>query len=167
MHNSLTSPILLEYVERGVKLGRDPEDLFTAVAGADVISVTIGFNDAGSPDPNTIPALRTAYEANLDGILSRIVELRGGKPTAIRVTNIYNNGGSAWTAVVEATNEVACAVAKRHDAICVDIYTPFMGPDDLGPVENGYLGADMTHPSQRGMEVIADSLGDVGYAPLR
>ena len=74
MHNGLTSPMLLEYFERGVKLGRDPEDLFTAVAEADIISVTIGFNDASTPDPN-IPALRKAYEANLDGILSRIVEL--------------------------------------------------------------------------------------------
>ena len=167
MHNGLTSPMLLEYFERGVKLGRDPEDLFTAVADADVISVTIGFNDASTPDPNNIPPLRKAYEANLDGILSRIVELRAGKPTALRVTNIYNNGGAPWTAVVEAMNEVACDVAQRHGAACVDLYAPFMGPDGLGPVQSGYLGADMTHPSQRGMEVIADALVGAGYGPLR
>ena len=166
MHNSLTSPMLLDYFGRGVKLGRDPEDLFTAVAGADVISVTIGYNDASTPDNNIIPALRTSYEAHLDGILSRIVELRAGKPTAIRVTNLYNNGGPAWTAVVEAMNEVACAVARRHDAICVDLYVPFMGPRGAGPVESGYLGADVTHPSQLGMEVISDALFMAGYAPL-
>ena len=166
MHNGLSSPMLLGYFERGVKLGRDPEDLFAAVANADIISLTIGFNDASTPDPNTIPALRRTYEANLDGILSRMVELRGGKPTAIRVTNLYNNGGSSWTAVVQAMNDVACDVARQHDAICVDIYGPFMGPNDLGPIESGYLGADQTHPSQLGMEVIADALAAPGYAPL-
>ena len=166
MHNGLTSPMLLDYFERGVKLGRDPEDLFTAVAAADIISLTIGFNDASTPDPNSIPGLRTRYEADLDGILSRIAELRGGKPTAIRVTNIYNNGGAAWTEVVQAMNDVACEVAVRHNADCVDIYGPFMGPDGLGPIDAGYLGPDTTHPSQRGMEVIADALFEAGYAPL-
>ena len=166
MHNSLTSPMLRDYLERGVKLGRNPEDLFTAVANADVISVTIGFNDADTPDPNNIPALRKAYERNLDGILSRIVELRAGKPTALRVTTLYNNGGPAWTAVVSAMNEVACAVAQRYDAICVDLYAPFMGPDGRGPIESGFLGGDETHPSQRGMQVIADALFQAGYAPL-
>ncbi len=166
MHNGLTSPMLRGYFERGVKLGRDPEDLFTAVTNADIISVTIGFNDASMPDPDTIPALRTSYEANLDRILSRIVELRGGKPTAIRVTNLYNNSGPAWNAVVEAMNDVACDVAGRYDATCVDIYGPFKGPDDLGTVESSYLGQDQTHPSQRGMEVIADALFEAGYAPL-
>jgi lysophospholipase L1-like esterase len=41
-----------------------------------------------------------------------------------------------------------------------------MGPDGMGPIDAGYLGPDMTHPSQRGMELIADALFEAGYAPL-
>lgn len=167
MHNGLSSSMLLDYFERGAKVGRAPEDLFAAVAAADVISLTIGFNDATTPDPNNIPALRRAFEANLDGILTHIVDLRAGKATAIRVTNLYNNGGAAWTAVVEALNEVTCVVAAGHGAVCVDIYEPFNGPDGTAnPTALGYLGADDTHPSQLGMEVIAAALVAAGYAPL-
>lgn len=168
MHNSLTSTMLLGYFERGARVGRDPEDLFDAVAGADIISLTIGFNDASSPDPGNIPALVKAFGANLEGILGHIDALRAGKPTAIRVTNIYNNGGTSWTQVVEAMNQVICDVAARHDAVCVDIYRPFMGPDGTSdPVTLGYLGEDRTHPSQLGMEVIAAALIASGPAALR
>jgi lysophospholipase L1-like esterase len=167
MHNGLDSAMLRGYFERGARLGRVREDLFATVAAADVISLTIGFNDATTPDPSNIPALTKAFKASLDEILGHIIELRAGKPTAIRVTNVYNNGGPAWTAVVEAMNEVTCAVAEAHDAVCVDIYEPFNGSDGTGsPAALGYLGADATHPSQLGMEVIAAALVAAGYAPL-
>jgi hypothetical protein len=39
------------------------------------------------PELKTIPKLA----ANMDGILSQIVDLRAGKPTAIRVTTLYND----------------------------------------------------------------------------
>ena len=142
MHNGLDSSMLRGYFDRGARLGREREDLYAAVAGADVISLTVGFNDASTPDPNNIPALRRAFEANLDEILTHIVELRAGKATAIWVTNIYNNGGPAWTAVVEAVNEVTCEVAERHGAVCVDIYRALNGADGTANMtELGYLGA--------------------------
>ena len=106
------------------------------------------------------------FKANLDAILGRIEALRDGKPTTVLVTQIYNNGGAAWRQIVEAQNDVICEVAQQHDAACVDIYHPFNGPDGSGsPAALGYLGADGTHPSQRGMEVIAAALTESGFPP--
>ena len=168
MHNSLTTEGLRVYIERGAKFGRVAEDLWDAVAGADVVSVTIGFNDANNPNPTVIPTITKAYEADLERVLAKIEELRAGKPTAIRVTNMYNNGSRYWTPLVEAMNDVACDVAVRHDAICVDIYAAFNGPDgSTDPVPLGYFGPDGTHPSQKGMDVIAAALAAAGYEPLR
>ena len=49
MHNSLKSAGLRAFLENGAKIGRHPEDVFEAVAAADIVSVTIGFNDFDSP----------------------------------------------------------------------------------------------------------------------
>jgi lysophospholipase L1-like esterase len=63
---------------------------------------------------------------------------------------------------------VACEVAGRHDAVCVDLYAAFNGPDgSIDPVALGYFGPDGTHPNQKGMELIATTLGAAGYEPLR
>ncbi len=166
MHNSLTSGGLRGYLEDGAQIGRDEEDVLESVAAADAVSVTIGFNDFSAPpfDP-TFPL--DNFRSNLDAILERINELRDGEPTNLLVTQIYNNGGPAWTSLVEAQNEIICDVAAEHDAQCVDIYNPFNGADgETSPIELGYLGADRTHPSQLGMEVIAEALVAAGYGPL-
>ncbi|HEX6868522.1 MAG TPA: SGNH/GDSL hydrolase family protein, partial [Candidatus Limnocylindrales bacterium] len=156
MHNSLDSAGLRMYLEKGAKIGRVAEDVFRAVASADIVSVTVGFNDFGSP---ASASAVTPFATNLDAILGRVRALREGRATTVLVTQIYNNGGAAWTPIVEAANEVICDLAAKHDAICVDIYHPFNGPDGSGsPMALGYLGADQTHPSQRGMEVIAEAM---------
>ena len=158
---------LLAYLRHGARFGQDPEDLWDAVSGANVISLTIGFNDTVTPSASAIPRLTELYQEKLDAVMAEIVALRAGKRTAIRVTNIYNNGGPSWTATVEAMNDVACEVAARYEAVCVDIYTAFNGADGaLDPAALGLLGADATHPSQQGMEVIARTLAEAGYEPL-
>lgn len=183
MHNGLNSAGLLVYLKNGARIGRDGEDVLAAVAAADIVSVTIGFNDITYSDRDNLPSLMTDYESTLDGILGRIVELRAGKPTMIRVTQIYNNGIAdkpendpdgpgtglhGWKQIVEAQNKVICRVAAKYKAGCVDIYHPYNGKDGTtSPAAKGYLGADGTHPSQLGQEVIAAALAKSGYAPLR
>lgn len=183
MHNGLTSDGLLGYLTNGATIGQDPEDVLKAVAGADIVSVSIGFNDPSLSDKDDLAAMSKRLETNLDGILGRIVELRAGRPTAIRVIDIYNNGIAAtpeadpdgpgtglhgWKQIVEAQNAVICRVAKKHGAACVDIYHPYNGTDGTAsPEVKGYLGPDGTHPSQLGQQVIADALTGAGYAPLR
>ena len=182
MHNGLNSAGLLGYLKNGAKIGRLPEDVLKAVVAADIVSVTIGFNDSTLADKDDLPRFLKAYEVNLDGILDRIDALRAGKPTAVRVTEIYNNGiaekpeydpdgpgtgVNGWKPIVEAQNKVICAVAARHHARCVDIYHPFNGKDGLAsPAAKGFLGPDGTHPSQTGMDVIAKALAATGYAPI-
>ncbi|MEO8273210.1 MAG: GDSL-type esterase/lipase family protein [Chloroflexota bacterium] len=166
MHNSLTTPRLLQYLERGARTGRPEVDLFEALAGADIVSVTIGFNDLAGRVLNNQP-LMDAYDAELEAILDRIEKLRDGKPTLLLLTQIYNNAGPAWTTTVEAQNEVICRVAKRHHALCADVYGAFNGADGTAsPAALGYLAADDTHPSQLGQEVIAAALSAAGYGPL-
>jgi lysophospholipase L1-like esterase len=183
MHNGLTTPGLLKYLETGTRIGRTEENARTAVAAADIVSVTIGFNDSALSDKDNLGPFVKTYASTLDAILDEIDALRAGKPTMVRVTTIYNNGiaerpeldpdgpgtgVSAWKPITEAQNEAICDVAASHQAICVDLYRAFNGRDGLSsPAAQGYLGRDGTHPSQLGMEVIAAALAGVGYAPLR
>ena len=156
MHNGLDSADLRMYLEKGAKIGRIAEDAFRAVAGADIVSVTVGFNDFGSPAPASAVA---PFAANLDAILGRIRELREGSRPRSWSPRSTTTGASPGRRLVEAQNAAICDVATRHDAVCVDIYHPFNGSDGSdSPAAAGYLGADQTHPSQLGMEVIAEAM---------
>lgn len=183
MHNGLKSSGLLDYLQNGANIGRSREDVLVAVASADAISVTIGFNDVAFTDGTKSDELVKTFADNLDSILGRIDTLRAGKPTMVRVTTIYNNGIASepaldpdgagtginfWRPIIEAQNTTICTVAATHKAGCVDIYPAFNGPDGTSsPAVKGYLGPDGVHPSQLGMVTIATALGAVGYAPLQ
>jgi lysophospholipase L1-like esterase len=183
MHNGLKTPGLLAYLKDGVSIGRTAENARTAVAAADIVSITIGFNDSTLSDKDNLAAFVNEYAATLDAILGEVDALRAGKPTMVRVTTIYNNGiaekpeldpdgpGSGvngWKPIVEAQNTAICDVAAKHKATCVDIYEPFNGKDGLSsPLAKGYIAPDGVHPSQLGMDVIAAALVGGGYKPLR
>ena len=183
MHNGLNSSGLLGYLENGASIGLVSEDAFTAVSGADIITVSIGFNDISFDDRARADALVAAFESNLDGIVSRIEALRAGKPTLVRLIGIYNNGIAAtpaadpdgpdtgidvWKPIIEAQNKVVCRVAKKHDVGCVDLYVAFNGKDGTAsPAARGLLAADGTHPSQKGQDAIAAALIAAGWDSLR
>jgi lysophospholipase L1-like esterase len=162
------------------------------ISGADIVTVTIGANDF-NPMLDTVvagqcggvdglacvqPAM-TGLERNLTAILERIWELRGGKPTALRVTgywNVFIDGAvaahtygpvfeRASSALTEQVNDVIKAVAEAEHARYVDLFTPFKGADgDQDDTE--LLAPDGDHPSQAGDQRIADLLTAIGYAPL-
>ncbi len=123
-----------------------------ALAGADVITVMIGWNDWQGPCfwegwdecfARTLPKVQT----NLTAILDEISLLREGKPTVLRVVTYYDPyvGWSAspgiWgfepaeTATFEARfseeltrfNAMLCRVAESHGGVCVDTRTPING----------------------------------------
>lgn len=183
MHNGLNTAGLRKYLETGTKIGRTEENARTAVAAADIVSVTIGFNDSTLSDKDNLAPFIATYTANLDAILSEIGALRAGQPTMVRVTTIYNNGiaekpeldpdgpGSGvngWKPIVEAQNKVICDLAAKHEGMCVDIYQAMNGKAGLlSPAAQGYMAPDGTHPSQLGMDLIAATFVGVGYAPLR
>jgi len=168
----------------------------TALAAADIIVVSISFNDIAwlrdddpcdgptTNDPdwskfNTTCAAAAAeiFRPKFESLYAEIVGLRGGKPTIFRTINRYNDV-IGWTGgnvppeatnvtrdVLDAWNAMVCKAAQENGFMCADIYHVFNGSDGLTPALD-LLASDYTHPSDKGNEVIARVLEDLGYAPL-
>ena len=108
---------------------------------------------------------------------SEIVALRQGKPTLFLTINRYNDwigwpgydlppeGIEATRLVIDAWNKMICAAAEANGFLCADIYHVFNGPDGLTP-SGDLLANDYTHPSDKGNEIIANILIELGFAPL-
>ena len=62
-------------------------------------------------------------------------------------------------------NQMLCDSAEAHGFTCADIYHAFNGPDGTRASGNLLL-PDITHPSQKGNDVIAKTLIAQGFAPL-
>jgi lysophospholipase L1-like esterase len=188
-HNSLQIDGLLQELKTDT-LRRD------ALANADIIIVGIAHNDAAmnsnddlcdglngdNPDWSKYNATCAAASAELfrpkfESVYSQIVALRGGKPTIFRTINRYNDwigwpghdlppeGADATRLVIDTWNDMICKAAQKNGFTCANIYQQFNGPDGLKP-SGDLLGKDYTHPSDKGNEVIARILEDLGFAPL-
>jgi lysophospholipase L1-like esterase len=188
-HNGLQIDGLLEELKTDTKR-RD------ALASADIIIVGIAHNDAAmnsnddlcdgpngdNPDWSKYTkecAIASAelFRPKFESVFSQIVALREGKPTIFRTINRYNDwngwpghdlppeGIEATRLVIDAWNEMICKAAQENGFVCADIYPAFNGPDGLKP-SGDLVASDYTHPSDKGNEVIARVLTDLGYAPL-
>jgi lysophospholipase L1-like esterase len=174
---------------------RNDHPLREDVGRADIITITIGHNDTPwvlDNDPcdgaqsdehanwpkytrSCVDKTAATLRANLDGILIELDKLRAGKPTAVRVTNFYNDnekdpladpgGDGPSKLVVDTFSETICQVADKHHAPCADIYHAFNGPDGTD-FDGTYIAQDHVHPSQAGHDLIAHVLEKLGYAPL-
>lgn len=165
-----------------------------AITKADIIIVGIAHNDVamninedlcdGSngdmPDwskYNAECAIASAelFRPKFESVYSQIVALRNGKPTIFRTINRYNDwiGWSELPAegieptrlVIDAWNDMICEAAEKNGFVCADIYHEFNGADGLKP-SGDLLATDYTHPSDKGNEVIAQVLIDLGFASL-
>jgi len=169
------------------------------LANADIIIVSIGFNDApwnrdddscdgpngNKPDwskynETCAAAAVEVFRAKLGSVYDQIVALREEKPTIFRTINRYNDW-IGWTGengetnppeatnathiVVDAWSAMICEAAQENGFTCADIYHAFNGSDGLTP-SGDLLAKDYTHPSDKGNEVIARVLTDLGFAPL-
>jgi lysophospholipase L1-like esterase len=120
------------------------------------------------------------FRPKFESVFAQIVALREGKPTMFRTINRYNDW-IGWTGaagetnppeatdatrvVIDAWSAMVCEAAQANGFACADIYHAFNGPAGLTP--SGYLlGKDYTHPSDKGNEVIARVLTDLGFAPF-
>jgi lysophospholipase L1-like esterase len=167
-----------------------------ALANANIIIVGIAHNDVAmntgedrcdaengdNPDWSQYDAECAVASAELfrpqfESVFSQIVALRKGKPTIFRTINRYNDwiggpghdlspeGIEATRLVIDAWDEMICKAALENGFVCADIYQAFNGPDGLKP-SGDLLASDYTHPSDKGNEVIAGILADLGFAPL-
>ena len=136
----------------------------------------------GNPDWSKYNAACAAEAAEIfrpkfESVYAQIVALRAGKPTIFRTINVYNDwvGQPGSDLPPEATNAtrdfldawsaMVCKAAQANAFTCADIYHAFNGPDGLIPSLD-LLAGDYTHPSDKGNELIARVLSDLGYAPL-
>jgi lysophospholipase L1-like esterase len=158
-----------------------------AVAGADVVVVTVGANDVeAADDPTTCPStdgqgsdgiVAACYEqelrmlsAHLGGLLDRIQRLTGSRGTRVLVTGYWNvfldgavgrSKGPAYVeladAVTRAVNRRIAAAAQAHGGTYVDLFTPFRGRNGTNDC-TGLLAADGDHPDADGHALIARTL---------
>ncbi|HSJ89390.1 MAG TPA: GDSL-type esterase/lipase family protein [Anaerolineales bacterium] len=188
-HNSLQIDDLLRELESDT-VRRE------ALANANIIIVGIAHNDVAmntgkdrcdaengdNPDWSKYNAECAVASAELfrpkfESVFSQIVALREGKPTIFRTINRYNDwngwpghdlspeGIEATRLVIDAWDEMICKAAQENGFVCADIYQAFNGPDGLKP-SGDLLASDYTHPSDKGNEVIARILTELGFAPL-
>lgn len=182
-NDSATSSSLLSDVE-------SDDQVRTAISAADVITITVGFNDWQGPcfwsgrDACVASGAEVVSE-NIDKILDEITKLIGDRTAAIRVTGYYDNtigspksqsdwgytGGddaefaAFYSVALAKLNDAICTAVDAHGAICVDLVAPFngaRGDQDAGAL----LGPDHLHPSATGHELIAQTIAAVGFAPL-
>lgn len=156
----------------------DP-DVASAVAGADLVIVTIGANDfdpdQAADDACAPPGLDCyrpqldAQPAELDAVLDAIAALEAGHPATVVVTDywdVFLDGdvgraqGPAYVAASDALtaadNAVIEAAAGRHGAIFVDLFEPFRG--DGSSDDTALLAADGDHPDAAGHRLIARTI---------
>lgn len=134
-------------------------------------------------NPTCAAAAAEVFRPKLESVFAQIVALRAGKPTIFRTINGYNDwiGGidsasgkeippeatSPTRDVFDAWSAMICKAAQANGFMCADTYHAFNGPDGLKPIA-GVLTASKAngHPSDKGNEVIAQVLIDLGFAPL-
>jgi lysophospholipase L1-like esterase len=163
----------------------------SAITAADIITVTIGTNDWQGPcnwpddDACWLDGL-TRVPPTVGSILDEILALRDGQPTAIRLTtyfdpyigfpmNLTSQGDPAgpmpeafldfYRVEEEKFYAALCAEAEARDVTCVDLWAPFNGPSHEESA-TALLLPDHVHPNQAGHELIAETIADVGFAPL-
>lgn len=158
---------------------RDDAATRTAMRQAGTVVVTVGANDlvplvdrraAGACPSGCVEARVAAMAGNLSAALS---ELRAEAPQLhlLLVTTYWNvfedgdvgdalrgHGFAAWSdGVTRSANAAICRSAEAAHAVCVDLYTPFEGPDGhRNPTP--LLADDGDHPNAVGHAVIASAL---------
>jgi lysophospholipase L1-like esterase len=186
----LSTGRLLEMVQHHAGLRSD-------LAGADVVTVTIGVNDLpwnpginacgatpreGQIDwtkitPGCLSQTARQYGDRLGRILDEIGRLRAGKPTLLLLTGIYDEWIGRPGVPADALTIVARGVrlfdraewrdAAVHDGAVADLFHAFNGPSGRDDAGRFLEPSHGVHPNQRGHGVIAGALFRLGLAPLR
>ncbi len=135
-----------------------------SLAKADIVLFNMGLNDLEKTvDPTRLTDMWTT---NLDGMLDVVDELRGGRPTAVRMVGVSNEYlfdpelqglGESVPEALRAFNTVSCEVAASHGGKCVD----------LRPVLNGPEGKQPADPNtQESMHAVSSAIVAVGLAEI-
>jgi lysophospholipase L1-like esterase len=168
----------------------------TAIAGADIVTITVGGNDAdpfadhpagtcaaGGDGRTCLAAYAPDLEKNLDGIVAEILVLRAGQPTAIRITSPDYNPfigltsspdlpafdpqfGLTFYRQVAEAETAAACAVAQRHGALCVDFYHAFNGADGTQDAAPFLAADHLHPSPTGQQRIADLLVAAGFAPL-
>lgn len=109
-----------------------------------------------------VQPLEEEWLSNFNAILDEIADIRGDRPTAIRLVSAANfllvpevakdlpaDAAAYGARVFEALNTAACDAATAHGALCVDVRPILNGPNMDEPVDEN---------SDESMQAVADGL---------
>lgn len=200
--NRLSSGRLLEEIiddtwGEAYETPRDPSmSPREAIAAADLITITVAANEqpwfqdpdpcAGVYDEACIDTVVQPYRENLEGILAEIQEIRAGRPTAVRVTTLYNDliagpgydpswyysaeflaaSTTAATALLELLNTAMREAAQANGAVIVDMHGVANGADGSSAIPAGWFSKDYGDLNQAGQEAFAAEIMRMGFTPL-
>ncbi len=155
-----------------------------AVREADLIVISIGFNDIGpcvvaGTDPKCYATAISGLKTTLEAIHDKIDALQGDHPHILRETGYYDyyvgrsEGPQStpefhtfYVDQLASLNATICEAVVAHNGLCIDLLTPFNGP--AGDQDAGrFLVKDHIHPGTTGHELIAETIDAAGYAPIR
>jgi hypothetical protein len=188
--SNLSAGRVLEVLETGKSVNARLEKLPDALRIADFVIMFANPSDSENPDnplgiggcfsgmqPGDCSMETYAqYIVDMKAIWGHIIELRKGKPTILRATDLYNPLIQNWNeAGIAADCEVCWAnmsAAARQAAEAYDI--PFSSRYDLyngithieDPRIKGLTSEDGEHPSEKANIITAQMFAQVGYKPV-
>jgi hypothetical protein len=128
----------------------------------------------GADNQDCLRQASKQFEADTDAIIAEIVSLRSPSDALIRTFDAHTYwpvAESKQKGVFEglnrywqAANEYLIKVAGEHGIPVARVSQAFNGPNgDQDPMDNGYVIADHLHPSEKGFDVIAKLIRELGY----
>jgi len=122
------------------------------------------------------PASYEQYTADMKAIWAEIFELRKGKATILRATDLYSPLVAPWkeegifeacTACWVNMSNAARLAAEAYNIPFLSRLDAFGGPKhDEDPREKGYIVNDGEHPSELMGQYTAGLLSQIGYEPV-
>jgi lysophospholipase L1-like esterase len=141
-----------------------------ALGTAEVITFNIGINDlgeaarahangtcGGGDDRRCLRAAVEEFEDNWSAIIAELLSLRSTEDAIIRTAGIGYTPrvGETFEPYIREVNRYIATTAAAHD---IPYAQPYLKEEDMS--------SDGVHPNDRGYEVIADRLRELGYGPL-
>jgi predicted small lipoprotein YifL len=131
-------------------------------------------DEYGDPGVYTVADWRPFTELTGE-VLDAVWALRDGRPTVVRVTDLYAPVVADWEehgirdacmSSFETMSDALEAAAEEHGAVFVSALDVYNGPDHLqDPVAEGLISYDGIHPGEAGGRAMAEALAATGFEP--
>jgi lysophospholipase L1-like esterase len=150
---------------------RGDKSLRQALSAADVITFNIGINDfghaveayengtcGGADNQDCLRMAVGAFKENWDAIVAELLSLRSTRDTIIRTAGLGHSPhvDKALKPYMDDVNKYIATTSANNHILYVQAY-----------LDEGDVNPDGVHPNDKGYEVIAAQLRELGYSPLK